>query len=143
MHLLFSFASGFPEEPGGNVKKETMYEFELNGTPVKIWTKSVDPHAMKEIVNLSTLPFVFHHLAFMPDVHSGSRNLGLQVGNYYNEKAKTPNRHWYSAAPGPYLAIHVAGTQRGGSPVAGCGLRFLRWTAPAEDRILTKLSESC
>lgn len=33
-----------------------MYEIELNSTPVKIWAKFVDPHAMKEIVNLSTLP---------------------------------------------------------------------------------------
>ena len=46
-----------------------MYEIELNNVPVKIWAKGVDPLAMKEIVNLSTLPFIFHHLAFMPDVH--------------------------------------------------------------------------
>lgn len=26
---------------------------------------------MQEIVNLSNLPFIFHHLAFMPDVHGG------------------------------------------------------------------------
>lgn len=54
-----------------------MYEIELNGTPVKIWAKGVDPHAMKEIVNLSSLPFVFHHLAFMPDVHGGK---GMPIG---------------------------------------------------------------
>lgn len=54
-----------------------MYEIELNSTPVKIWAKFVDPHAMKEIVNLSTLPFVFHHLAFMPDVHGGK---GMPIG---------------------------------------------------------------
>lgn len=54
-----------------------MYEIELNSTPVKIWARFVDPHAMKEIVNLSTLPFVFHHLAFMPDVHGGK---GMPIG---------------------------------------------------------------
>lgn len=27
-----------------------MYEIELNGTPVKIWAKGVNPHAMKKIV---------------------------------------------------------------------------------------------
>lgn len=54
-----------------------MYEIELNGTPVKIWAKNVDPHAMKEIVNLSSLPFIFHHLAFMPDVHGGK---GMPIG---------------------------------------------------------------
>ena len=54
-----------------------MYEIELNNVPVKIWARGVDPHAMKEIVNLSTLPFVFHHLAFMPDVHGGK---GMPIG---------------------------------------------------------------
>ena len=54
-----------------------MYEIELNNVPVKIWAKGVDPHAMKEIVNLSTLPFIFHHLAFMPDLHGGK---GMPIG---------------------------------------------------------------
>lgn len=54
-----------------------MYEIELNNVPVKIWAKGVDPLAMKEIVNLSTLPFIFHHLAFMPDVHGGK---GMPIG---------------------------------------------------------------
>ena len=30
-------------------------------------------------------------------IHSGSRNLGAQVGSFYNEKAKVLNRRWYSA----------------------------------------------
>ena len=54
-----------------------MYEIALNETPIKIWAKYVDAHAMKEIFNLSTLPFVFHHLAFMPDVHGGK---GMPIG---------------------------------------------------------------
>lgn len=60
-----------------NMEDKVMYEIELNGTPIKIWAKYVDAHAMKEIVNLSTLPFVFHHLAFMPDVHGGK---GMPIG---------------------------------------------------------------
>lgn len=54
-----------------------MYELALNDTPVKIWAKTVDPHAFKEIENLSRLPFVYHHLAFMPDVHGG---MGMPIG---------------------------------------------------------------
>lgn len=54
-----------------------MKEIELNNVPVKIWAGGVDAHAMKEIVNLSTLPFVFHHLAFMPDLHGGK---GMPIG---------------------------------------------------------------
>ena len=61
----------------------------MNGTPVKIWARYVDPHAMKEIVNLSTLPFVFHHLAFMPDVHGGK---GMPIGGVLATKgAVIPN----------------------------------------------------
>ena len=29
-------------------------------------------------------------------IHSGSRNLGAQVGGFYNEKAKVMNRRWFS-----------------------------------------------
>lgn len=54
-----------------------MYETAINNVPIKIWAKAVDPHAFKEILNLSTLPFVYHHLAFMPDVHGG---MGMPIG---------------------------------------------------------------
>lgn len=54
-----------------------MKEFELNGTPIKMWANTADPHAFKEIMNLSTLPFIYHHLAFMPDVHGG---MGMPIG---------------------------------------------------------------
>jgi len=48
-----------------------MYELLINDTPVKIWARTVEPSAYKQIYNLATLPFVYHHLAFMPDVHAG------------------------------------------------------------------------
>ena len=54
-----------------------MKAFLLNSTPVKIWTDYVDAHAQKEIENLSQLPFIYHHLAFMPDVHGGK---GMPIG---------------------------------------------------------------
>ena len=54
-----------------------MNEFLLNDTPVKVWAKTVGPHAWKEIDNLSRLPFIYHHLAFMPDVHGG---MGMPIG---------------------------------------------------------------
>lgn len=54
-----------------------MYKTAINNVPIKIWAKAVDPHAFKEILNLSTLPFVYHHLAFMPDVHGG---IGMPIG---------------------------------------------------------------
>ena len=49
----------------------------VNNRPVKIWTDFVDDIAMRQIENLTTLPFLFHHLAIMPDVHAG---MGMPIG---------------------------------------------------------------
>ena len=43
----------------------------INNRPVMIWTNEVDQEAMEQIGNLTTLPFLYHHLAIMPDVHAG------------------------------------------------------------------------
>ena len=44
-------------------------------------------------------------------IHSGSRNLGKQVGDYYNEKATVLNRRWFSSVPAeinlPFLPLHT------------------------------------
>ena len=37
----------------------------INNCPVKIWTDNVEESAMRQIENLTTLPFLFHHLAIM------------------------------------------------------------------------------
>jgi len=49
----------------------------INDRPVKIWTDGVEESAMQQIENLCTLPFLFHHLAIMPDVHAG---MGMPIG---------------------------------------------------------------
>ena len=46
--------------------------------PVKIWTDEVEPHARQQLVNLSTLPFIYRHVAAMPDVHTG---IGATIGS--------------------------------------------------------------
>lgn len=48
-----------------------MKEFAMNGTPVKMWANMCDATAWQQISNLCSLPFVFHHLALMPDLHGG------------------------------------------------------------------------
>ena len=37
----------------------------INNCPVKIWTDNVEESAMRQIENLTTLPFLFHHLTCM------------------------------------------------------------------------------
>ena len=49
----------------------------INNRPVKIWTNDVEESAMRQIENLTTLPFLHHHVAIMPDVHTG---MGMPIG---------------------------------------------------------------
>lgn len=49
----------------------------INDRPVKIWASDVEESAMEQIVNLTKLPFLYHHLAIMPDVHAG---MGMPIG---------------------------------------------------------------
>ena len=61
----------------------------INNRPVKIWTDNVEESAMRQIENLTTLPFLFHHLAIMPDVHAG---MGMPIGGVLAcEDAVIPN----------------------------------------------------
>lgn len=46
--------------------------------PVKIWTEDVDPAALDQLRRVASLPFVFMHVAAMPDVHLG---VGATVGS--------------------------------------------------------------
>jgi tRNA-splicing ligase RtcB len=45
--------------------------------PVKVWTDNVEDSAKGQISNLARLPFAFHHVAIMPDVHMG---YGMPIG---------------------------------------------------------------
>ena len=51
---------------------------EEGGVPVRVWTEDVEAEALKQLVNVSRLPFVFRHVAAMPDVHAG---IGATVGS--------------------------------------------------------------
>lgn len=51
---------------------------ETEHVPVKIWSNDVEEEAMKQLQNTARLPFVFKHVAAMPDVHFG---IGATVGS--------------------------------------------------------------
>lgn len=57
------------------VKQEILVE---GGVPVKIWTDDVDAGSIRQLTNVAKLPFVFHHVAAMPDVHVG---MGATIGS--------------------------------------------------------------
>ena len=54
-----------------------MKTIEENRVPIKIWTEDIEESAVAQIKNLANLPFAFHHVAIMPDVHAG---LGMPIG---------------------------------------------------------------
>ena len=46
--------------------------------PVKIYTDDVEASALDQLINISRLPIIHHHVAAMPDVHTG---IGATVGS--------------------------------------------------------------
>jgi tRNA-splicing ligase RtcB len=46
--------------------------------PIKVWTRDVEDSAARQLVNTGALPFVFRHVAAMPDTHWG---MGATVGS--------------------------------------------------------------
>ena len=51
-----------------------------NHKPIKLWTKleTVEESALKQLENVAKLPFIFRHVAVMPDVHLGH---GATIGS--------------------------------------------------------------
>jgi len=45
--------------------------------PAKLWLDDVEQSCLEQIVTLTELPFAYHHVAVMPDAHTG---LGMPIG---------------------------------------------------------------
>lgn len=58
----------------------TPFTLEYKGKPIKIWTdiSGIEPEAMEQLYRTSRLPFIYSHVAVMPDVHVGK---GATVGS--------------------------------------------------------------
>ncbi|MEP5937345.1 MAG: RtcB family protein [Erythrobacter sp.] len=61
---------------------QTSYEYEHveGGSPIKMWTRGVpvDDGARRQLAKAAQMPFIFKHVAAMPDVHVG---IGATVGS--------------------------------------------------------------
>lgn len=55
-------------------------KIESDKVPIKLWTdlETVEKEALKQLHNIASLPWAFHHVAVMPDVHYGK---GATVGS--------------------------------------------------------------
>ncbi|MDR2192664.1 MAG: RtcB family protein [Endomicrobium sp.] len=54
-----------------------MKYIETEGLAIKSWCANLDENSEKQALNLAKLPFAFHHIALMPDAHSG---YGMPIG---------------------------------------------------------------
>lgn len=45
--------------------------------PIKIWSDDIEEGALEQAKHLAALPFAYHHIAVMPDVHEG---YGMPIG---------------------------------------------------------------
>lgn len=56
-----------------------MIQREIMGTKLtaKLWLDEVEDSCMEQIVRLASLPYAFHHIAIMPDAHTG---VGMPIG---------------------------------------------------------------
>ena len=53
-------------------------EISEGGVPIHAYTDQIEPDARQQLINVSRLPVVHHHVAAMPDVHLG---IGATVGS--------------------------------------------------------------
>jgi len=45
--------------------------------PIKLWLNDIEDGALAQAKNLANLPFIFKHIAIMPDAHQG---YGMPIG---------------------------------------------------------------
>jgi tRNA-splicing ligase RtcB len=55
----------------------TLFANGKSKVPVKVWTTDIEAQAAEQLLMLSEMPFLFKHVAVMPDVHAGK---GSTVG---------------------------------------------------------------
>ena len=57
--------------------------------PIKLWLDDIEEGALDQAKNLANLPFIFKHVAIMPDAHLG---YGMPIGGVIaTEKVVIPN----------------------------------------------------
>lgn len=47
-------------------------------SPIKLWLDDLEPEALQQVKNVANLPFIFKHVAVMPDAHFGK---GATIGS--------------------------------------------------------------
>jgi tRNA-splicing ligase RtcB len=58
-------------------ENKTMKVITTENVPIKLWLDDIEEGALEQARNLANLPFVFKHVAIMPDSHQG---YGMPIG---------------------------------------------------------------
>jgi tRNA-splicing ligase RtcB len=68
------------DEREGSASKDVQILEVANGKPIKMWTRGVpvEDEARQQLINTAQMPFIYKHLAVMPDVHLGK---GSTIGS--------------------------------------------------------------
>ena len=66
-----------------NVIDRVDYNDLLLNVPIKLWLSKVENGALEQAYNVARLPFIFHHVAGMPDMHVG---YGMMIGGVMASK---------------------------------------------------------
>jgi RNA-splicing ligase RtcB len=53
--------------------------------------RNIEPEALKQIENTASMPFIYKHVAVMPDCHNGK---GTTVGTVLAPRARSYRRGW-------------------------------------------------
>lgn len=68
---------------------ETIFDEKQQRVPVLVWAKDMDPGTLQQLMDLARMPYVFHHVAAMPDAHVG---IGATIGSVFaTENAVVPS----------------------------------------------------
>ena len=59
--------------------------------PAKLWLNEVEDSCMSQIMDLTSLPFAFKHIAIMPDAHAGK---GMPIGGVLATKGVIVPKLW-------------------------------------------------
>ncbi|MBS0200079.1 MAG: RtcB family protein, partial [Proteobacteria bacterium] len=54
------------------------HEIHDHAVPIKIWASDLDERSTRQLGNIAQLPVIHHHVAAMPDAHTG---IGATVGS--------------------------------------------------------------
>jgi tRNA-splicing ligase RtcB (3'-phosphate/5'-hydroxy nucleic acid ligase) len=76
--------------------------------PIKLWTDDIEDSALQQLKNIARLPFIYRHVAAMPDVHFG---IGATVGSVIaTKKAIVPAAVGVDIGCG-MMALRLAGAR--------------------------------